>query len=163
MALKNCPACGHSSIFVPLVPAVGYDGKLYGGKSEGFCNSPKCDQLLWYYPSTGQVTRRNVGVTLKDYWLRRADIDVFNSTRVRAGLKPVSEGPIAVLSLRPGDSGLEAVLKARASFGVEYADITEGDPALDDAPWYERAVDKIAGWYYSLFLKTPFHKDEDDG
>lgn len=147
MALKNFPSCGHNSIFVPLVPAVGYDGTLFGGKSEGFCNNPMCDQLLWYYPSTGQVTRRNVGVTLKEYGIRRADIDVFNITRRRAGLFPVTvdKPPIAVLFPSSGGD----------------SDITEGDPALDYMPWYERAVDKIAGWCY-LFLaavKSPFQKD----
>ena len=63
MSLKECPSCGHDAIFVPLVPAVGYDGKLYGAKSEGFCNGHECDQLFWYYPRSSRITRRTVGVT----------------------------------------------------------------------------------------------------
>lgn len=66
-SLKVCPKCKADSIFLPLIPAAGYDGRLFGSRSEGFCNSPVCDQLLWYYPRSGRVTRRNGGPTLADY------------------------------------------------------------------------------------------------
>ncbi len=155
MALKNCPACGADSIFVPLVPAVGYDGTLYGGRSEGFCNSPRCDQLLWYYPRSGRVTRRTVGITLKDYWLRRADISAFNLTRRRVGLSPVLERSIAVLSL-PSVVGPDT-----KPFKIKYADL-----GLDEAlTWYERVKYEIVSWYYWLLaaVKPSFKKDENDG
>lgn len=91
--LKACPKCDYDAIFVPLVPAVGYDGKLYGSKSEGFCNSPFCDQLFWYYPRSGRVTRRMVGMTLKEYQGRSSDLRIFNLIRRSNGLSEVMEVP----------------------------------------------------------------------
>ncbi len=91
LGLEVCPKCGYDAIFVPLVPAVGYDGKLYGSKSEGFCNNPQCDQLFWYYPHSGRVTRRTGGLTLEEYQGHSADLSVFNMIRRRRGLSPVME------------------------------------------------------------------------
>lgn len=89
MSLEACPKCGNDNIFVPLVPAVGYDGTLYGGRTEGFCNSPRCDQRFWYYPRSGRITRRNNGMTLKDYRLRWVHIDTVNAVRRNLGLAPL--------------------------------------------------------------------------
>ena len=71
LGLKECPKCKADSIFLSLVPAVGYDGRLFGSRSEGFCNNPQCDQLLWYYPRSGHVTRRNMGPTIDDYHAKK--------------------------------------------------------------------------------------------
>lgn len=149
MALKSCPACGHDAVFVPLIPAVGYDGALYGPRSEGFCNSPKCDQLLWYYPKSGRITRRTVGITLQDYWLRRADINTFNTIRGRARLPLVIEEPIAVLTL-PAEVDPDA---------FKYAEI-----ACPYVSWYEQVNDTIVDWYYWLLaaVTSPFKKDGND-
>ena len=89
-SLEACPKCNADSIFLPMNPAAGYDGKLYGSRSEGFCNSPECDQLLWYYPRSGRVTRRNTGPTLSDYhakqnrWVEK--LAFINSMRRMKGL-----------------------------------------------------------------------------
>ncbi len=155
MALKNCPACGHDSIFLPLIPAAGYDGTLHGSRSEGFCNSPRCDQLLWYYPHTGRVTRRTVGINLKEYterrWERRFDLDFINTWRKEAGLRLLIEAPVAVMVL-PGEVGPE-------SFRLK---IEQGK----ELTWYDRVVDVVLGRYYLLLaaIKSPFQTEaEDDG
>ncbi len=108
MSLDTCPKCSADSIFVPLIPAAGYDGKLYGSRSEGFCNSPFCDQLLWYYPRSGRVTRRNVGMTLKEYthrnWTSVTDLDLINIRRRNAGLSPLMEVPGGLWGTTPYDA-----------------------------------------------------------
>ncbi len=95
--LDTCPKCSADSIFLPMNPAAGYDGKLYGSRSEGFCNSPDCDQLLWYYPRSGRVTRRNVGQTLAEYWANQrkqyANFRFLNIMRRTADLAPLREVP----------------------------------------------------------------------
>ena len=96
--LSSCPKCDYDAIFVPLVPAVGYDGKLYGGKSEGFCNNPQCDQLLWYYPHSGRVTRRTGGITLAEYQARDTDVRIINVIRRNRGLLPVMEMDAELMS-----------------------------------------------------------------
>ncbi len=95
--LKSCPKCKADSIFLPLIPAAGYDGKLYGSRNEGFCNNPQCDQLLWYYPRSGRVTRRNVGQTLAEYREQQdrlfRDLRFINIMRRVYDLSPVQEVP----------------------------------------------------------------------
>ncbi len=95
--LKACPKCKYDAIFLPLIPAASYDGKLYGSRSEGFCNNPFCDQLFWYYPATGRVTRRNVGWTLDDYHANRrtqyANLRYINIMRRLGDLPPLMEVP----------------------------------------------------------------------
>ncbi len=100
--LKSCPKCKADSIFLPLIAAAGYDGKLYGSRSEGFCNNPQCDQLLWYYPRSGRVTRRNAGQTLAEYQEQQdrqfRDLRFINTMRRLHNLSPVQEMPDALWS-----------------------------------------------------------------
>ena len=91
MSLKECPSCGADNIFVPLVPAVGYDGTLYGAKSEGFCNGGACDQRFWYYPSTGRITRRTGGITLREWRQHGVSLDVVNALRANEGMSRLAE------------------------------------------------------------------------
>jgi hypothetical protein len=113
MTLEACPKCGTDNIFVPLVPAVGYDGRLYGGRSEGFCNNLSCDQRFWYVPHSGRITRRNSGMTLKEYRLRHVDVDVFNIMRRHAGLPPVAKLPMGVLTIVDPDPERFGILGER--------------------------------------------------
>ena len=93
--LKECPKCQTDSIFVPTTPAVGYDGKLYGLRSEGFCNRTSCDQRLWFYPHTGLVTRRNKGWFLAEYQENQrnqyANLRFINLMRALEGLPQLVE------------------------------------------------------------------------
>lgn len=104
--LKVCPKCGYDAVFVPLIPAVGYDGRLYGSRSEGFCNNPQCDQRFWYHPRSGRVTRRHVGMTLKEYTTKRnwqgvTVLDLINIRRRNASLAPLMEVPDKLRSTIP--------------------------------------------------------------
>ncbi len=107
LGLETCPKCGADSIFLPLIPAAGYNGRLYGSRSEGFCNSPICDQLLWYYPRSGRVTRRNVGQTLADYHAKQrmqyANLRHINIMRRHMDLPPLMEVLDGLWSRAPVD------------------------------------------------------------
>ena len=93
--LEACPKCQGDSIFLPTNPAVGYDGKLYGLRSRGFCNRTSCDQRLWFYPRTGLVTRRNKGMTLAEYEENErnsyANLRFINLMRALTSLPPLVE------------------------------------------------------------------------
>ena len=110
MSLQVCPTCKvQYSIFLPLPPAIGLDGKLSGGRVEAFCNNVRCDQRYWYFPSSGVVTRRNTGGTYQDWRLRRVDLAVVNAMRKNEGLSQLVEEPIPVGSYQgiviEGDTG----------------------------------------------------------
>lgn len=139
MSLKECPSCGADNIFVPLVPAVGYHGTLLGFKSEGFCNNGACDQLLWYYPSTGRVTRRSVGLTLREWRQRRVSLDVVNALRANEGM-----------SLLVEDAGFITPLSPTSQFSI----------TQDDWPWYTRLFDTVQDWYYWIraLILSPFRR-----
>ncbi len=154
--LKACPNCGRDAIFVPLIPAVGYDGKLYGTRSEGFCNNPNCDQLLWYYPRSGRVTRRNGGLTLSEYWLRHSNIDIFNSARRRAGLCPVivnldgeDSHPLIPILIR-----MDTEPRILSVWQVWRLKVRNGS---------ERSRRALVDWYYWLraAVLSPFRKDQE--
>lgn len=132
MSLNECPSCGYDAIFVPLIPAVGYDGKLYGSKSAGFCNGHECDQLLWYYPHSGRVTRRTGGVTLEGWRKSRVDLTFINIIRRNEGMSAL----------------------------IEANDCAEPPPFLTSLtrPWYIRLQDTIENWFWYVVaaVKSPF-------
>ena len=138
MSLEACPKCGADSIFVPLIPAVGYDGKLHGAKSEGFCNSHKCDQLLWYYPHSGLVTRRTVGRTLSEWRKQRVDLFIINIMRRHEGLLDLME---------VGEP--ERAARALKAHRILLSSLR---------PWYTRLPDAIVNWFWYIVaaVKSPF-------
>ena len=146
MSLKECPKCGADSIFLPLIPAAGYDGKLYGSRSEGFCNSPFCDQRLWYHPRTGRVTRRTVGITLEEYTQQKltsaTNLTVINSMRRHAGLS---------LLVDVGEP--ERAARALKAHRI-----------LVPRPWYTRLLDTIVNWFWygAAAFKSPFIREDSD-
>ncbi len=135
MSLKECPSCGHDAIFVPLVPAVGYDGTLYGSKSEGFCNGHKCDQLFWYYPRSGRITRRMVGRTLAEWRKQRVDLLIINIMRRHEGLPYLIEEP-------PREHVVHLT-----------------------RPWSARLQDTIVNWFWYIVaaVKSPFIRKSPPG
>ncbi len=152
MSLKECPKCGADSIFLPLIPAAGYDGKLYGSRSEGFCNSPFCDQRLWYHPRTGRVTRRTVGITLEEYTQQKltsaTNLTVINIMRRHAGL-----------SLFMEVDEPERVARALKS----HQKMIRGSGLFDSVKdWFQRNVQTpIVAWFWygAAAFKSPFQKD----
>ena len=142
--LKKCPKCDYDAIFVPLVTAVGYDGRLYGSRSEGFCNNPQCDQLLWYYPHSGRVTRRKVGHTLKEYQARKTDavndVHIINSLRRSRGLSQLVE--VDGFILRPRCEP-HACCRGPGSW------ITR---------WFTRSYSVVESWFWWIVaaIKSPF-------
>lgn len=126
MRLEICPSCGvQDSIFLSHGPAVGLDGRLYGGRTEAFCNNISCDQLYWYYPCSGRITRRTIGMTYAEYRRRRVDVDIINVMRRNEGLTPLVE--------------LDS---------TQIIDVSEMLPSPQPWPWYRRLLATVEDWYY---------------
>jgi hypothetical protein len=102
-------------------PAIGLDGKLYGGRREAFCNNMSCDQRYWYIPRSGRITRRNTGITYQEWRLRRVDLRAINVMRQHEGMTRLIEDPITIINVG-SDVSPESVKEFRASFDAAVAD-----------------------------------------
>ncbi len=87
---ETCPSCGEQkSIFLMYGPFVMLDGTPGRDRVPAFCNNTRCDQRYWYYPrsaSGAYITRRNTGVTYKEWSLARVDLATVNTVRRVEGL-----------------------------------------------------------------------------
>lgn len=100
MSLEVCPSCGiQDSIFLAYAPAVGLDGKFYGGRREAFCNNVRCDQRYWYVPESGRITRRNTGITYNEWRLRRVDLQAINAMRRNERMTRLIEDPATIVNV----------------------------------------------------------------
>ena len=61
MSLTNCPKCGEEYIWVDGVSfsVALADGWIGTTKLPAECANPNCDELYWWYPRSGRITRRS--------------------------------------------------------------------------------------------------------
>ncbi|KKN84486.1 hypothetical protein LCGC14_0289480 [marine sediment metagenome] len=62
--MTKCPQCDYDAIWVKdLSLCIAFDGTqiFYPRKVVAFCNTTTCDQRYWWYPTTGRITKRNIG------------------------------------------------------------------------------------------------------
>ncbi len=87
---ETCPTCEkQDSIFLMYGPYVKLDGTPGSDRIPAFCNNTHCDQRYWYYPRStigAYITRRNTGVTYKDWRAARVSIGAVNSARRAEGM-----------------------------------------------------------------------------
>ncbi len=154
---ETCPSCAaQDSVCLMYGPYVKLDGTLGGDRIPAFCNNTRCDQRYWYYPrntiGASYVTRRNTGVTYKDWRAARVSIGAVNSGRraedmppllVRIGdLPPVGEAEVAAYPV--GESfGAEQILCERTVYG-----------------WWRRlrAVPLSMWWRWCKFVAPAFER-----
>ena len=161
MTLEVCPSCGvQDSIFLSHGPAVGLDGRLYGGRTEAFCNNVSCDQRYWYYPRSGRITRRNTGVKYQAFLRQRVDVMTVNAARRNLRLSPLSE-PL-VLEAPPKIEIIRTETGPLAPFDIEFAEIAEDDD--EPRPWWGPAALDFRNWWYYLLaaITSPFRKDHQE-
>jgi len=96
--IEVCPTCGETnSVFLLFGVSIELDGSPSGGRTPGVCNSFRCDQRYWYFPTGRRVTRRNVGPTYEE-WRKHRDepltnLSAINVRRHYAGLTELMEKP----------------------------------------------------------------------
>ncbi len=75
-------------------PYVKLDGMTGRDRIPAFCNNTRCDQRYWYYPrntfGVSYITRRNTGVTYKDWRAARVSLAAVNSGRKAEGMAPLA-------------------------------------------------------------------------
>jgi len=120
---ETCPSCGEQdSIFLMYGPYVKLDSTPGRDRIPAFCNNTRCDQRYWYYPRSAigaYITRRNTGVTYKEWRIARVDIATVNSAR-RAERLPLL---VRIVDMKVGETvpvgetGPEQIMGERTVYG----------------------------------------------
>lgn len=137
-------------------PYVKLDGTTGSDRIPAFCNNTTCDQRYWYYPRAAYVTRRNVGVTYKDWKLARVDLDTVNTVRLAEGWPLLQEAAAPPYPPKPERS------PGPWEFDEEGPEPTTIDNDLGVGifgkgfayRWYRRALARVRSAFGKLGSKT---------
>lgn len=65
--MEECPHCHLDAGVFVVAPLAIREGRVCEGRVQAFCNNPNCDGRFWWFPWGRRVTKRNTGLTYREY------------------------------------------------------------------------------------------------